>query len=348
MDEESSSEDLSSDLDSEVEPPKKHKSKSKGSEKTSKLKKKTDKNEVKKASSHSSQLVSGDFNVNNFVTNPLLSMNDVQSAIIIIAEKQRHQDASSCKSAKHKAKAKKSKHSKVKKREAVESSSSSECNESGSQSSDEEVEVLESSQSNKGKFKLCTIMKATNEKLKSQELSTQTVLEDDELKDFDLKDLPFNLLVAGELEIILGYDILEKEKFSQLEVLKNIAYNMDELGARSLCGNFIRKIEKEKFKWDSRSDVREFDRQVNYKACRSRQNKEDTTSRVKVEKSRGKYKGKEDKPFYCLDFNRNSCSKSESHCGKLPNGKSLFKQHICKKCLEDDTEKRHSKSYCMT
>ena len=66
----------------------------------------------------------------------------------------------------------------------------------------------------------------------------------------------------------MGYSVSEKEKYSRMEVPKSLAYSLDNLGAKqaaALYGNFIRKIEKGKFKWGSKSDVREFDRQVNYK-----------------------------------------------------------------------------------
>ena len=87
-----------------------------------------------------------------------------------------------------------------------------------------------------------------------------------------------------------------------MEVLKSLAYNIDDLGARNvarLYGNFIRKIEKGKFKWGSRSAVREFLRQVNYKVCGAKRSTLDVNIKFRAEK--GKFKGKEDKPFYCLD-----------------------------------------------
>ena len=195
-------------------------------------------------------------------------MNDVQSAVII-AEKQRHQESRLSKSTKQKAKQKKSKSSKSKRKEMVESSSSStDASESGSEESENEREGKEVAVNKKCKFKSGTTQKPTHVKLKSQELSAHAVLEDDDLKDFQLMDLPFNLLVAGEIEIILGYDVTYKEKFSRLEVLKSLAYNMEELRSQNAVALY-RKIEKGKFKWGSKSDVREFDRQVKLQSLQS-------------------------------------------------------------------------------
>ena len=55
----------------------------------------------------------------------------------------------------------------------------------------------------------------------------------------------------GELEILMGCSVSEKEKYSRMEVPKSLAYSLDNLGAKqaaALYGNFIRKIEKGKFK----------------------------------------------------------------------------------------------------
>ena len=229
----------------------------------------------------------------------------------------------------------------------VESSSeseSSDSSESSSESTDEsEWSDDEPRKRKKGKkFQSGLYAKASNVRLRSNELFAHSTLDDELIGDRDLKNLSFNLLVAGELEIISDHSTSEKEKFTRMEVLKKLSYKAEYLSNTDilrLYSKFIQKIEKGKFRWGSRSDLRIFDNQLIY--ALSIENR-------KVEKSHErKVKNKmENRKIYCLDYNRGVCKQSSSHEGKL-HGNTVFKLHVCKACLvKNGEELQHPEVEC--
>ena len=116
---------------------------------------------------------------------------------------------------------------------------------------------------------------------------------DEELGGREISNLPFNLLVAGELEIITS-DISKAECETRLEVLKKLAYKAEHLSHNEVLlqyVSFVQKVKRGKFKWGSKVDLRLFEQQLVY--------------RISVDKRteiRTKLKAKfEDRTKYCLD-----------------------------------------------
>ena len=156
-----------------------------------------------------------------------------------------------------------------------------------------------------------------------------------------MKSLPFHLLVAGELEIIMDENVRPKERNTRLAVLRKLACMSDFLSKEEIVAqyiNFIQKIEKGKFKWGSKSDFRAFEQQLLYSlSLETRRNKE-----VKSNK-KSKF---EERKKYCLDYNRGTCRMESSHEGKI-NGQSVFKLHVCKRCLVNNGQEcNHPEKDC--
>ena len=83
----------------------------------------------------------------------------------------------------------------------------------------------------------------------------------------DFNDLSFNLLVAGELEIISSQQISKKEMYSRLELLKQLGYKYEVMSLRDVLAqyaSFVSKVEKGKFKWGSKRDLAAFEQQLMY------------------------------------------------------------------------------------
>ena len=146
----------------------------------------------------------------------------------------------------------------------------------------------------------------------------------------------------GELEIISGDAISEKERFSRIEVLKKLSYKLEHLPREEILkqySNFVQKIEKGHFKWGSKSDLRAFEHQLIYSI--SVDSKRDKKT-VKPSQS----KVKEDKRRYCLEYNKGTCPIDKSHEGKL-HGVMVFKLHVCRKCLlQEGLELKHTEKDC--
>ena len=83
----------------------------------------------------------------------------------------------------------------------------------------------------------------------------------------ELNELSFNLLVVGELEIISSKQISRKERFSRLELLKQLAYKSEVMTVRDILSqyaSFVSKVETGKFKWGSKRDIATFEQQLMY------------------------------------------------------------------------------------
>ena len=177
---------------------------------------------------------------------------------------------------------------------------------------------------------------------------------DDELGgDRDLVDLSFNLLVAGELEIVSSELISDKEKWSRIEMLKRLAYRSEVLPVKEtldLYSSFLRKVEKGKFRWGSKTAMRQFDQQLVFAISMENKREEWRLNYRRAGEDRKRGQGmhvKEERKKYCADFNRGECQFNSHHEGKL-NGQLVMKFHISKKCLYDDgAERGHAEKDCF-
>ena len=144
------------------------------------------------------------------------------------------------------------------------------------------------------------------------------------------EDLEFNLFVAGELEIISSSKIDEKEKKGRIKLLKKIAYYFELYewrGIKKLYAHIIRQIENGVADWAH--DFSEVETPLLIKYVKGDQ--------------KGKYEQKknvkrDDPVFYCSFFQRNKCSQSSSHHGKIK-GVDRYLQHICATCYRKEGKK---------
>ena len=83
--------------------------------------------------------------------------------------------------------------------------------------------------------------------------------------------------------------------------------------------SFVHKVERGKFRWGSKSDLRLFEQQLVYAIS------VDSKKSAAVKPRNTKL---DDRKKYCLDFNRGKCKQSKSHEG-LINGQPAFKLHVC-------------------
>ena len=187
--------------------------------------------------------------------------------------------------------------------------------------------------------------KASSTKLLKSVLHAQAMIDIDEVvdgKDIHFHDLSFNLLIAGEMEIVLS-NISSAEKWTRLQILRRLAYKSQILEIdilRDAYAGFLRKIERGTYSWGSASAVREFDELLRFKAAR--QGSKQVETKMSLANTSSKSGGSRySKKFYCLDYNRGKCPYPDSHEGTF-NKKSVFKVHMCKNCWEKDSmERKH-------
>ena len=220
-----------------------------------------------------------------------------------------------------------------------ETSTSDSENESDSTGEDSSSEDDRKHRKRKGKkLRSGIYVKPGNANIVSNELFAQTTVEETpKIKG----EISFNLLVAGELEILTNFKISKKERFTRLEVLKKLAYKAEHLPQEEitrLYSNFINKVERGVFKWGSKSDLRSFEQQLVYSIS------VDTRRQEGKNKRSAKF---EERKKYCLDYNRGTCKFDKGHEGRI-NGQTFFKLHVCKRCLvQDGLEVNHPEKDCV-
>ena len=211
------------------------------------------------------------------------------------------------------------------------SSSSESSSESDSDDSDREVQEIPPPKKRKGKLKSGLYAKSGDTKLVSSEWYAHSALDEAIVGEKEPKELSFNLLVAGELEIITSNAVSSKEQFSRMQVLKKLAYKHEFLPLPDILSqyaNFLQKVEKGKFRWGSKSDLVQFEQQLMYNVSIERSRVIDNRWDKDKRKGRG-FQGKDERKKYCLDYNRGTCNLQSPHEG-LINGAKVSKYHICK------------------
>ena len=147
--------------------------------------------------------------------------------------------------------------------ESSETSDSTSSEETSDSDTDEEYKKKKKGR----KLKSGLYAKPGSVKLVSDEIFAHNVLDEELHFHRNIESLSFNLLVAGELEIISDPNIGHKEHFSRTEVLKKLAYKAEHLPREEVIKqyvNFVRKVEKGKYKWGSWGDLRNFEQQLVY------------------------------------------------------------------------------------
>ena len=148
------------------------------------------------------------------------------------------------------------------------------------------------------------------------------------------------------MKIISSNRVGIKEKNTRIELLKNLAYRHEMIPIKEILAqyaSFLSKIEKGKYKWGSKKDLANFEKQLMYSMSVERVKPE---SEKVVNKSKVKASGREEKKKYCLDYNVGTCVRDSPHEGQLK-GNVVLKYHVCKKCLMDhNLERYHPSKEC--
>ena len=169
----------------------------------------------------------------------------------------------------------------------------------------------------------------------------------------DFEKLPFNLLLAGELELISDKTTPEVERAARIELAKTLCYHklyLPDVELRDGYDQILKKVERGQQQWDPAlgEHLHEF---LNYRAnLRLREKVAQTTpengfTKVEHKKNQDRRNDKNDSTriIYCQDFNNKRCNQQDHHEGRFAGGK-VIRWHICKKCLEHGEVRSHRSS----
>jgi hypothetical protein len=132
------------------------------------------------------------------------------------------------------------------------------------------------------------------------------------------------LFVAGELEIISGNKISDKEKKGRIKLLKKISYVYELYewkGIKKLYAHIIRQIENGLADWTH--DFSEVE------------------THLLIKYAKKKIAKKDEKVFYRPFYQRKKCSQSNSHYEKIKEI-DRYLQHICATCYMKEGKKNVS------
>ena len=114
--------------------------------------------------------------------------------------------------------------------------------------------------------------RASSTNLVQRVLHAHALIDEDEMvdrRDFSFHELTFNMLVDGELEIILNDSVSANEKWSRIQLLKRLANKaqfLDNTVILEYHATFLWKMEKGKEKWGSGARLRDFDESLSFRA----------------------------------------------------------------------------------
>ena len=185
------------------------------------------------------------------------------------------------------------------------------------------------------------VVKYPHEKLDSKHVTN---------RDFD--KLEFNILIAGELELIALHSIGEQEKAARIEVAKVLCYHkkyLDDANLRAGYDSIMKQVEQGVIDWDD-SLGEKLHQLLDYRAnviLRDKMNNEGFTKveyKKPTERKSSTFSadsGNKEKVFYCLEFNLGTCPQTDHHEGRL-GSKKVTKFHICRRCHKDGEFKSHA------
>jgi len=161
-------------------------------------------------------------------------------------------------------------------------------------------------------------------------------------------DLDFRRLIAGEMEIILEFQISQTELEGRLRLLRTLAFLLGSYpwtAVRSVYAAILRRIELGRMTWASDiSETMSF-ALLTYAektpAAEARPEKGRSYSRRNAGPSHGAASGESSRVWYCPEYQRSTCAHNEPHQKEMY-GKQVTVHHVCAKCLlRDRREAKH-------
>ena len=147
----------------------------------------------------------------------------------------------------------------------------------------------------------------------------------------DFMELDLALFVAGELEVLSGDDLSEKEKDCRRELLKSVVYFSRVYEWKSvlkMVASILRKIECGKANWGS-----DFSRIERHTLV----SKKNVSLSVSKSKSEGKSNDTR-KTWFCKDYQNGNCELKDPH-KKYIGSREFLVHHVCAVCLQKDKVK---------
>ena len=162
---------------------------------------------------------------------------------------------------------------------------------------------------------------------------------------FNFQELNLNLFIAGELEIITCGSISQTQKEARLDLLKILVYESNTYPLKAIkdwYASFMHSIEMGRGTWEENP-------YLTGQAILARHRPEDKKGKSKKYPVGGSntssytsgQSSEKSKVWFCALYNRNRCSKGDSHETSI-RGKTVSVEHICAVCwLKTSKKEKH-------
>ena len=167
--------------------------------------------------------------------------------------------------------------------------------------------------------------------------------------------LPFNLLIAGELETIALPNILEAERSARVRIAKTVCYHKNYLEDEELHNGYddiMKRVEQGLLDWSDELADKLHEHYV-FRANVNLHSRLENEGFTKVEWKRKEEKMENiiekaqelERIVYCQEYNKKSCLQQDHHEGRFMN-KRVMKWHLCNKCLRVGEKRSHPSADC--
>ena len=179
-------------------------------------------------------------------------------------------------------------------------------------------------------------------------------LDSKHVKDKKFDDLEFNLLIAGELEIVDKHTCDPEEKIARVQLAKTLCYHkkyLNDADLREGYNTVLKQVEQGMLNWgdnlarklhehlDYCTNVIARDKIAQHKSMAKTDNKRSPTDRRTVANDASS----NDRVIYCLEFNQGMCPQPDNHEGQF-NNKKVVKFHVCRCCHRDGNFQSHKET----
>ena len=154
--------------------------------------------------------------------------------------------------------------------------------------------------------------------------------------DLKYKQLDLRLLVAGEMNVVMGEDVDQYERMGRMQLLSDVVYNSAHYQWPAVLrfhAAVLTEVENGHMRWGDSYSRLEQQMLMPYPQTKFKPDK-----KILGRGRDGRGKADESRTIYCADYQKDLCRHSDTHQGQFF-GQTVTLHHVCHVCLMQDNKK---------